>query len=831
MAELWAVLGYDRVADQVAVGLKEGKGIALIEGPPGVGKSWLARDIGSLWESAGGSTVLAEGDSLKGGTSLYPFGFAMGALPSGWKTIGSALAGVARAGEALVGTAGIITATIELLAKARGIQQLDQTPFLGDAEQGVLYELERLAQNRPILLIADNLHWWDADSLDLLIRLQDPRMWRSFPFLEDLRVLGVQTPEPYQSTANRVAYEGLLDTGEVSRFPLSRIERHGFEKVLEALGAKPPPSTQVADAIHSFCGGHLALASRCADRIVQGESEVFLEASSTEEFLRRLLTDRIRSMGAIGKEAITMLQVAAILGLRFRREEVTCAVETEEMETLKMLRHCRSEGVLEETDGRVTFVHDLYRQYFLEFDSDKKVAIHERLGPCLRWLRPGDYELRCENAIESELPREAFALGVQAALQSEREGRSWRQLSSAVRNALTDKSSMLVLKRLLGAREALGDYRFRECLNELDSLPRDLPKSLHAEADYLRAMCLMSTRSEEDRAEGRAVLQAWTTYAEVEPELGVRLLQLLLYGLTHLLDKEPGRELEGRIRQLLGDRVGFDPAAEDAMYTLDRSSASLYQPDVAIVRKREAMEYYGPVKGKNVLRRPVEYYRCLVNYGASLISNGRYQDAIQTYYDVQRLVKKYTPGTFPRLDFPRMNLLLAEYRCKRVSAAEAVRQQRKIIASLDAVNDPFYVKNALAVYLTLTREFEESIAIFDRLEERLTSSRINPEPSMVYLIGANRAATRFLAGEKDKAGSEWLSLSGVVEQIAYVFRPFLIRRHQLIMETFEEAGKEPMSPEEFDEHLIRGNRTEFGPLWQNFGRGFRMPEVEIWREN
>ena len=126
-------------------------------------------------------------------------------------------------------------------------------------------------------------------------------------------------------------------------------------------------------------------------------------------------------------------------------------------------------------------------------------------------------------------------------------------------------------------------------------------------------MCLMSTRSEDDRARGRAILEAWDGLVEEEPELGIRLMQLLLYGLTHLQDKEPGRRFEGRLRQVLIDRVGFDPAAKDALYTLDRCAASLYQPDIAVVRNQEAAERFGPVPGQAVLRRPLEYYRCLVN--------------------------------------------------------------------------------------------------------------------------------------------------------------------------------------------------------------------------
>jgi hypothetical protein len=831
VTDLWKVLRYEEVAARVATSLQVGAGVSVLEGPPGVGKSWLARDLGALWEAGGGSAILAEGDLLKGDAPLYPFGFAMSGLPSGWQVVGPAIAGVARAGETLIGTAGLLTATIEALVKARGGKRRNRGLFLGDSEQTILFEIERLAKRRPVLLIADNLHWWDKSSIELLIRLCDPRMWECFPFLEELRVLGVQTPEPYQSISNPEAHEALLGSGETATFRLPRIPRQDFEEVLVALGAEPPPSLEVADVIYSFSGGHLALASRCAKRIAQGESAVFLEASNTEEFLRRLLTDRVRSMGSIGKEAIAMLQVAAILGLKFRREEVTCAVETAESDTLKMLRHCRSEGVLEEADGVVTFVHDLYRQHFLDFDPEQKAAIHERLTPCLRTLKPADYELRCENALEAEQSREAFALAAQAALQNDRDGRSWKDLPPRVLEVLSVNELSRVIERFLAARDALRGYRFRDCLNQLDGLPRDLPKPLLAESDYLRAMCLMSTRSEADRAEGRSILQAWSDYVDVEPELGIRLLQLLLYGLTHLLDKEPGRALEGRIRQILGDRAAFDLAAKDALYTLDRCSASLYQPDVSIIRKGEAVEYYGPTEGHRVLRRPVEYYRCMVNYGAGLIGNAKYEEAVRKYSDVDRLVKEYAPGTFPRVDFPCMNQLLAEYRCQRVDAEEAVRRQRAIVASSKATSDPFYVKNALAVYLTLTESFAESIAIFDELGKELASSRSKPEPSMTYLIGANQAATRFLTGERARASADWSSLAKVVDQIAYSFRPILIRRHQLLAETMTGTSGEVMSPSEFDVHLVRGGKSEFGPLWDNFGRGFRMPEVEFWREN
>ena len=71
----------------------------------------------------------------------------------------------------------------------------------------------------------------------------------------------------------------------------------------------------------------------------------------------------------------------------------------------------------------------------------------------------------------------------------------------------------------------------------------------------------------------------------------------------------------------------------------------------------------------------------------------------------------------------------------------------------------------MAVYLALDADFERSIATFDRLKERLAANRTNPEPSMIYLIGANRAAARFLGGDRSNARAEWATLTDIVDRI------------------------------------------------------------------
>ena len=463
MPGLWEILGYDELAEDIAAKLHGSRDICLVEGPPGVGKSWLARDIGTLWEARGGSTVLAEGDMLKSETSLYPFGFAMGTLPSGWTVVRPAVAAAARVAETLVGTGGLITTTVEAGVEARKTRRQQRVGFLDPTEQEIVFKLDRLAK-KPLLFIADNLHWWDSDSLAFLARLNDSRTWESFPFLRNLRILAVQTPEPYQTIASPEAHDTLLSLNAGSPVQLERIPREGFEEILGALADIPRPSAELAGEIHRISGGHLAFAKRCADRIASGEGEMIAEASNADDFLNRLLTDRIWSLGALGRQAVTLLQVAAILGLNFRRDEVACATGAGDTEAERLLGHCHEEGVLEAADGHDQFVHELYRQHFLKLRASDRRTIHQTLAKCLRNLSPADYQRRCLNALEAENPDEAGPLAVLAALQKEREGASWQDLPPRIVEVLGDNRCALALGELKAARDHLKRYEFSACL-------------------------------------------------------------------------------------------------------------------------------------------------------------------------------------------------------------------------------------------------------------------------------------------------------------------------------------------------------------------------------
>jgi hypothetical protein len=820
---LAALLGHDAVAAKIGVALRADRRIKVLQGPPGVGKTWIVKALGGAWEDAGGCALVATGDALQRDRPLYPLNFALAALAPAWRAVGRDLAQAGSAGERLAGSGGVLTAAIQTALKLRPSRVRARKLYLGEVEQTILFDIGRLAKGRPILLICDNLHCWDAQSIQFLGRLREERMAEAFPHLADLQVLGAQTLAAYQGSTTPDALAVLLRADETTYFDVPRPPRAGFDRVLVELGALPDDVADVADALYGLTGGHLALAASCAAfNRTRSLRQLVDGADDDQEFVRELLVERLRALGAAGQRCLGFLQVAATLGLTFRRHELVCASGEETSAAAQLLHTCRSEDLIELVDAQGAFTHDVFRQHFLSLAAGDSVRLHEAIGSCLRKLRPDEYDARCLHALGGEDDRAAAVLAGLATLQRARHGLDPDGLPAYARSALEAGGLAHAVESLRLAMEARDRGDLVGCVELLDALPH-LPKPLTAEADVLRAGCLVESRNEIDRLRAVALLSAWDGYEDEEPELGLRLLNEKLYALSLDLDQSAARGLELRIRDVLLARNEFDPAANDALHVHDRCSGRLEPPEKSLTRVRRAAAFFAPPSEDLPARRPIELYWALSNLVAKQITNVRYIEAVETSTRLERLIDEYADRTFPRLDFPRSNAILAGYRAGVLAADEARLRQGDLVRSLGVADDPFYAENALAVYELLSGRSTDALARFASLHDRL-SRREQPVASLAYLIGANGCAARFVTGDHDGARREWAPLAECADRIPYAIRPFLTTRHRLLEEVM--ATDRPLSAVEFDVCLLE--RPEVGPQWDQLGRGFRMPEVEWW---
>jgi len=187
--------------------------------------------------------------------------------------------------------------------------------FLAPGEQAVMFDLSashgsvRFSRRRQLALVGRLVP-------RTACKLSSSRLCASVRFISELRVLAVQTPPPSEVAAHPEALDRIVSRPDVSRIRLGRVQRSVFGDVLVELGAKPPPDDAVTDFIYSLSGGHLALASQACRLIAKDGGEALRSISDSAEFVRVLLSDRLRMLGAQGQQAIETWRSQPSLALR-----------------------------------------------------------------------------------------------------------------------------------------------------------------------------------------------------------------------------------------------------------------------------------------------------------------------------------------------------------------------------------------------------------------------------------------------------------------------------------------------------------------------------------
>ena len=843
MRQLWLLLGYDTVAEEVLQYFKGGldRHLAIIEGPAGAGKSTLGLGIAATWRDGGGTVAILEGDDLNEGRELFPFQRGLSSLDRKWMAIGS-VAGVApKLIDLLAGTSVAASLAYEGARRLKAGLKGKKSLFLSREEQAIIADLERMAKKKPLLLIADNIHWWDIASLQLLLQLLSDDAREAYPFLKQLRVVGIQTEHTSQPAIHADYLNGIRERMHAKTWALRGIEKEEFHAVLTAVAQSngtelnessiQDRAAELSEFLYMLSNGHLALAWKAAEYLIQSPEEAsLLSEIDGATFINDIFEKRLITYGAIGEKGLQLLELASLIGLSFRHDELSCLSGKDHNSLLAALELISDTDIITVRSEQAHFEHDYFRRYFRSRLSDRASAHHIKLADCLRQFRPSDYLTRYRSLILGGKHRAALELLLLHSIQNVRQGVGWeRALSVEEKRDLEDGEFGRYFSSWLTAWDCLIQYDFDACLAALNTLPLDVPKSLQAEANFVRMSALLATRKESDRREAYELSNEWEAYWNEEADIGVRIALRRLYAQTHLEDKATSQKTERQIIRFLSARLEFDPSARDQIYRIQRSAGSLYLPEVAIGRVSAAADHFAPAEGMSLSSDPLEYYRCLVNLGAQQISGAKYEASEGTYQRLNDLIDDYGPDFFPRTEYARNNMVLGKYRLNHIAANDALEIISSIIESIPTNLDPYYLLNSKAVFATLAGEYDVAAACFDILNGKVHKPDLTTlEPNMVYLIRSNYAGFLHVSGQTEAGRELWASLSPLVEKIPYTPVTYFKTKHTLMQSAFEDV--QSGDGVAWDTYLTSACRREVGPCWDNYGRGFRMPEIEFWRD-
>jgi DNA-binding winged helix-turn-helix (wHTH) protein len=351
--------------------------VVLLAGEPGIGKTRTLAELGREARERGMRWLEGRCYEGEGAPAFWPWAQVLRAL---FADAGPQL-------EAELGPAAGDVAELvpELRARsprlpARDDAGSDQARFrVFDSVSGVIV---RAARRTPLALAIDDLHWGDADSLQLFGFLADAVRGAPVLLLGAYRDVEVRRDRPLARLLGTLA----------SAPHAARVELRGLEPAavseLVASVAGAPAKPEVAAAVAQLSEGNPFFAHEIV-RLLADEGRLDGEAGGLSELaLPQGVRDAVgRRLDGLSPECNELLRAAAVVGRQFD-VSVLEAVSGEPREPLlEELGEALAAGVVVEAEagvGRFAFAHALIQQTLHEeLSVPQRVSLHRRAAEAL----------------------------------------------------------------------------------------------------------------------------------------------------------------------------------------------------------------------------------------------------------------------------------------------------------------------------------------------------------------------------------------------------------------------------------------------------------------
>ncbi|MFZ0834403.1 MAG: AAA family ATPase [Mycobacterium sp.] len=361
---------FEQVWERVESGSRQ---VVFIGGEPGAGKTRLAAEVaGALADH--GVAVLVGAATADAGVPYGPFAEALDRLLSAAPQ-GSLSQVLADTGPQLRRLSRHVDAHLPAAVAA------DVGDVRRDLFEAVTVLLRRLATDRPIAVILEDLHWAQLPTVAMLEHVlagcADARM---------LVVATFRTTEPDRSDELAARLAGLHRFDGVRRLDLGGLDTEAIADFVSRTQQLPRPSVRTAAAIlRDKTGGNpFFLTELCCDLDRHGGIAALTSRRSVPASIGDAIVGRLAGLGATVRGVI---EQAAVLGETFDLTALIAASESDPATTLAAVDSAEAVGLIRaarNTDGEYSFVHALTRETVVARMAASRLRIlHARAGGAL----------------------------------------------------------------------------------------------------------------------------------------------------------------------------------------------------------------------------------------------------------------------------------------------------------------------------------------------------------------------------------------------------------------------------------------------------------------
>jgi eukaryotic-like serine/threonine-protein kinase len=373
----------DRAREQMRLGAVT----VRVRGESGVGKSFLVRQFTSKLIAHDAETVVFNGRCYE--RESVPYKALDGVVDELTRFLGASLAHelpdfIPPGFHALAQVFPVLRQIVTAARTPAPTEKVEPQVLRAQASAALREILRRIASRRPLVLVIDDLHWTDADSLQLLRELLRPPLAPRLLLLLTLRDgdLG-QVP---QAEADAAVPASSPDFD----LRLGALTEGDAEQLVAQLVGSVSTSEVDVRSIAREAGGHPMFIHELVQHVALWSDD------SKPELVR--IDDAIRArVGRLDEGSRTIMELVALAGKPLAQDAIARASGLDFDEFSQLATSLRVSNLVRTRGARpsdpIEPVHDRVREAVIgALDSDHRVVLHERLAGVLETATAADPE-------------------------------------------------------------------------------------------------------------------------------------------------------------------------------------------------------------------------------------------------------------------------------------------------------------------------------------------------------------------------------------------------------------------------------------------------------
>ncbi|MGC2491301.1 ATP-binding protein, partial [Candidatus Binatus sp.] len=349
----------------------------LISGEPGIGKTWLADEVARLGAERG--MRVAWGRCWEGGGA-----------PAYWPWV-QVLRSFVVHPDRTRARPSIVTPEIGQLIPELSSETSRSAPSDLDRARfrlfdGVATMLKDAARSQPLVLIFDDLHEADQDSLEMLKFVARG--------MRDSHIVVIGNYRDVEVHRSQMLFEAITELlREGDQIPLAGLAETEVARMVEARAALVPSASFVGDLHRATAGNPLfvdgVVRVLMADGKLASAERLDLSGFRLPEGVRGAIR---RRLAMLSSDAQALLSVAAVIGQEFESGLLKCVSSLPVGSLPDLLEEAAAAGLIVSLDGsRYRFSHPLIREaLYNESGAADRIVLHRRIGNVLEQIFASD---------------------------------------------------------------------------------------------------------------------------------------------------------------------------------------------------------------------------------------------------------------------------------------------------------------------------------------------------------------------------------------------------------------------------------------------------------